>query len=65
MLLLSIGGGFTIECVASPLLLYSKSYNYWQGRKIEKYLKGIEVHSEIYQIRREAGSKGEGGFINI
>ena len=27
--------------------------------------KGLEVHSEIYQIRREAGGKGRGRFRNI
>ena len=31
----------------------------------KKSLKGIEVHSEIYQIRIEAGDKGRGDFRNV
>ena len=66
VLLLSIGDGFIIECVNSPLILYSTSSNYWKGENFfENSLNSIEVYYEIYQRRIENGGKRGGDFRNI
>ena len=56
ILLLSNGDGLSIECVSGPdfyIVIFINSLN------------GIEVHYEIYQIRREFLRKGGGNFFYI